>query len=304
MRLMTRGTNAIQLRRKPEKDRLASSPSKGVNVNKSIENLLDGFNDRMRNPLTFAFLVSWCVYNWQAISLWFADDLASAERIQEINTVLSKEGSIGYPVLYAGAYVLVMPLLLVGVNAVRRYFENWDKRLARKNDLGDATDRRKTADQELARARAEFETAELEDRKSVDVRLNELEKRLKASNSENFSTLRNAIDMEVEKVRAEVRGDDFESVSEGAESQTGAEIIDRLSNDLEISKEQAEVLTSFGISSIDHVRSMDLELRGKLAEKVGIAVVDRIEQREKVLRNVRTSRPRKKKSATRKAKPL
>jgi len=285
MQISSQGTQTIRL---GKKSKTLSDPRKGAAVNKSIENFVDGFNDRMRNPLSFAFAFSWCAYNWQVILLCFADDLTSAQKTDQVSTLLAKPASVGYPAFAAFAYVLVMPLLLVGVNAVRRFFENWDKRLARKNDLGDATDRRLIADEELARARAEAETDELEGRKAIDTKLSELETKMEKASGEWVNRVRRELKDEVDKLLAKIASQRVEPEDIGrGDPATENDVPQRLMSQFKIDALQATELITVGILKPEHVATMTPDQRQELTNNIGANVVDRIENAARAIMKAR-----------------
>jgi ABC-type sulfate transport system permease component len=89
--------------------------------------LVAGVRDRTTNPLSVAFVLSWCLWNYKFFIIVFGDD-STALRLKSLEEMYPhvQETYMGaallYPVLSAFAYVFLYPVVgMVAVWVYRKY---------------------------------------------------------------------------------------------------------------------------------------------------------------------------------------
>jgi hypothetical protein len=100
-----------------------------------VGEILNSIKERLANPFVFSFLVAWSVYHWPIFIVLFGyspNELAMAgyrSSIAFIQDRISQEGSIQWPIIYALAITLSIPVLRVLFTT----FNAWVTRIG--NDL-------------------------------------------------------------------------------------------------------------------------------------------------------------------------
>jgi DNA-binding MarR family transcriptional regulator len=156
---------------------------------------IEGIRDRTTNPLTFAFALSWSLWNYRFFVVLLGDGKVK-EKLEAIDGIYAPGaaklmgGALLYPVLSAAVYVFLYPL--VGTAAIWAYrsYQVWASNIVKNVEKG-----RVLSTAEAAALTRRYER----ERKKLDV---ELEER-----GNEISALRRALDLAEENSSARAKVD-------------------------------------------------------------------------------------------------
>jgi hypothetical protein len=96
-----------------------------------IENILNGLKERVGNPFIVAYILSFSIYNFEAISLYLNSKLSIEIRHVYIKSVLELElwEVLLIPFGSAISYVVVMPWLILGIIKISNYPKKISQRI-------------------------------------------------------------------------------------------------------------------------------------------------------------------------------
>lgn len=81
--------------------------------------LIEAYKERIRNPLISSFLLSWMIFNWKIVSVYFFSDIPMVEKIQLIELKYSNLLNIlVFPLLSAIFYILILPFIMWGIDQI------------------------------------------------------------------------------------------------------------------------------------------------------------------------------------------
>jgi len=81
-----------------------------------IKSLIDNGKDRIKTPITGAFIWSFSVYNWRPITVLLFSDAPIEDRIVVINYEYCNVLSVLIPIVLAFAYTMVIPRLMLWID--------------------------------------------------------------------------------------------------------------------------------------------------------------------------------------------
>lgn len=82
-----------------------------------IKSLIDTSKDRIKTPITGAFIWSFSVFNWRPLAILFFSNVSIEERIEEINNSYCNILAILAPILMAFAYTMGTPRVMVWIDS-------------------------------------------------------------------------------------------------------------------------------------------------------------------------------------------
>jgi hypothetical protein len=110
-----------------------------------IGDILNNIKERFSNPLIFSFICSWLVINWQITVAFVKYDQSQikAEGYRSIfdfiSAKLNQWNSLWIPLIAAGVYTLLMPLLRIVIKAfytlVTKWGENWNLKMLKEGKI-------------------------------------------------------------------------------------------------------------------------------------------------------------------------
>ncbi|MBP4139642.1 hypothetical protein [Flavobacterium geliluteum] len=81
-----------------------------------LKDLNDTAKERLKTPITGAFIFSFLIYNWGPILLLLFSDASMEDKIAMINNVYFTIWAIIIPVVMAFFYTIIIPLIMIGVD--------------------------------------------------------------------------------------------------------------------------------------------------------------------------------------------
>lgn len=99
-----------------------------------LKSLLGTVSDRLKNIFVGAFVLSWIGWNWKYIyiTLFVSENLVKAPSYNKFEYITSFDTNIWFLLLYpfftAIGYIILLPLINVGANAVVDWYKIWNKR--------------------------------------------------------------------------------------------------------------------------------------------------------------------------------
>ncbi len=96
-----------------------------------ISEVFDSIKERVSNPLIFSFIFSWLIFNWRipVALFWFDEKQISANGCSSIFEFIEddwkRNGSIGWPLVFAIGYIIVIPFVKNGVRIVSAHAQKW-----------------------------------------------------------------------------------------------------------------------------------------------------------------------------------
>nr|WP_321235279.1 hypothetical protein [uncultured Psychroserpens sp.] len=79
-----------------------------------IKTFFETSSERIKNPFTGAFMISWIIFNWRALLLICFSNLSIEERINQINlNYVSIYSNLIFPLLLAIIYIGLIPYIMV-----------------------------------------------------------------------------------------------------------------------------------------------------------------------------------------------
>ena len=86
-----------------------------------IQNIIDSTKDRIKNPIVGAFICSFVVYNWRPFFLLMFSNMKMEEKIVIINNEYCSLSSFIYPFIFAIIYTLIVPFIMIYIDAILIY---------------------------------------------------------------------------------------------------------------------------------------------------------------------------------------
>ncbi|MBF4466405.1 hypothetical protein [Flavobacterium sp. LC2016-12] len=102
-----------------KKQQFINDENKYMTVADLIKSIIDTSKERIKTPITGAFVFSFIIYNWRPISILFSD-LKIQERIELIDGYLDV-WSLVYPILMALVITIIVPFFMWGIDSILIY---------------------------------------------------------------------------------------------------------------------------------------------------------------------------------------
>lgn len=155
-----------------------------------IKDLIEGYKERVRNPIISSLLISFSIYNWRPISILLFSDKIIEERIDLIENNYLTSDVICKPILLALAYTIIMPYINVSAqwiilkaNEIQNSRNNRKRLFSLNHKIEEAKLERKIAEEIAGRKETEELTKTIDELTSLlDIKSNELNN-LMSSNS-------------------------------------------------------------------------------------------------------------------------
>jgi hypothetical protein len=120
-----------------------------------LKDLIDSGKERLKTPITGAFVFSFLVWNWRPIAVLFFSDAPIGDKIVVVNHEYCTIWAIIFPVFIALFYTLLIPKIMVEINKELAPTKN-----KRVDDIYDSKEH--TTDRRIQLAKKEFELKNIE----------------------------------------------------------------------------------------------------------------------------------------------
>jgi hypothetical protein len=152
-----------------------------------LKDLIDSGKERLKTPITGAFVFSFLVWNWRPIAVLFFSDAPIGDKIVVVNHEYCTIGAIIFPVFIALFYTLLIPKIMVKINKELAPTKN--KRL---DDIYDTKEH--ITDRKIQLAEKEYRLKNVESgSKQIDELQNQI-KSLEESNTQIINANKNAVE--------------------------------------------------------------------------------------------------------------
>lgn len=142
-----------------------------------LKDVIDSGKERLKTPITGAFVFSFLVWNWRPLAVLFFSDASIEDKILVVNYEYCTGWAIIFPIFIALFYTLLVPKIMVEINKDLAPTKN-----KRVDDIYDAKSH--TTDRKIELAKREFELKNIETgNKQIEELLSQIDN-LKESNTQ------------------------------------------------------------------------------------------------------------------------
>ena len=147
-----------------------------------IKDLIEGYKERIKNPIISSLIISFSIYNWRPISILIFSPNKIEDRINYVENQYLNSNVIFYPIIFALAYTIIMPYLnVIATWIIRKANEIQNNRNNRKrlsvleHRISEAKLERKIAEEIAGRKETEELTKTIQELKTLlEIKSNEL----------------------------------------------------------------------------------------------------------------------------------
>jgi len=83
-----------------------------------INSIIDSSKERVKTPITGAFICSFVVYNWRPLFLLMFSDASMEDKIVVINNEYCNKGAIIAPLIIALIYTIFVPFIMIVIDSI------------------------------------------------------------------------------------------------------------------------------------------------------------------------------------------